>query len=582
MSHQAVGFHSLDWLTYEPLREESLREPLIENNNRMFHQGIGIHFLDTERLIYKPLRELRRQMMLKYFQDGIDMVHDELRQSLQCESSKSKIFHFSQDELDFLPENVVDVFRKKGDEYKISEDDFNRILRQNKDPEVRKCVSLACRQRRDNTKLLEQLCYWRHKYAVLRGFNNHASSIQKYCTAKNPSNVMSFYSELIPKFQNLWNKEKTEILKLKLKDCTDNGESFNGQLKYWDVEYYTEKILVNHFNVDREILREYFPVNKVVEGLFEIFEQIFCLQISRCKKSKMKGFVNLRSLIRHQDLYEIYDLESKDVLGYFYLDLFRRKGKRPGGGSKLLQLRCKGMEALPVYVVRTNFSPPTSLATSLLYHDDVVTLFRKFGYVMQYTCSQCEDWDLLCTPNDLVDLNGKLFENWAWDEECLRKISGHHENNEPMPENLLRGLLASRNAMMGYSNLYRITYGLLDQQMHTRQSCDATQYISDTFKELTGIDMIQSPAKVQFCINQMLWISARFYGSLWSSAYATDVYKTTFENAGLRNPVAGTAYKRTVLKSIRLNDTYSLLAEYLGRPPTQTAFMNSLDNAKTI
>ena len=114
MSHQAVGFHSLDWLTYEPLREESLREPLIENNNRMFHQGIGIHFLDTERLIYKPLRELRRQWMLKYFQDGIDMVQEELRQSLRWESSKSKIFHFSQDELDFLPEKVVEIFRKKG------------------------------------------------------------------------------------------------------------------------------------------------------------------------------------------------------------------------------------------------------------------------------------------------------------------------------------------------------------------------------------------------------------------------------------------------------------------------------------
>ena len=576
MSHQGIG-----WLTYEPLREEPLREPLIENNNRMFHQGIGIHLLDNERFIYKPLRELKKQIKLKNCQENIELVHEELKQRLRCESSRSIILHISQHEMELLPGSVVEVLRKKGDEYKISKDDFQRMLCQNKDPEVRKCVSLACRSRRDNMKLLDQLVYWRHKYAVLSGFDNHASSIHKYCTTKNPSNVMSFYSELIPKFQNSWNMEKKEILRLKLKDCTDNGENFDGQLRYWDVEYYIDKILLNRFNVDREALREYFPANKVVEGLLEIFEQLFCLKISKCKKSNMRGFVKLSSVIRRQDLYEIYDLESKDVLGYFYLDLFRRKGKLPDGMGKILQLRCKSMGVLPVSVVRTNFSPPSSLTPSLLYHDDVITLFREFGHVLMLTCSQIGNWELWAM-NDMMEVNGQLFENWAWNEDCLEKISGHYENNEPMPESLIRGLVASRHAMTGYSNLYQITYGLLDQYIHTRQSCDAAKYISDTFKELTGIDMIQNPVRVQVCLNRVIWTSARFYGTLWSKGYAVDIYKTTFENVGLQNPVVGSVYKRTVLKSIGLKDMYSLLAEYLGRPPTQTAFMNSLDNVKTI
>ena len=573
MSHQGIG-----WLTYEPLREERLREPLIENNNRMFHQRIGIHLLDSERLIYNPFRQLKKQIKLNNCQENIELAQEELKQRLRCES-RSRILHFSQDEMELLPENVVEVLRKKGDEYKIRNDDFWRTLCQNKDPEVRKCMLLACRSRRDNTKLLEQLVYLRHKYAVLRGFDNHASFIHKYCTAKNPSNVMSFYSELIPKYQNSWNKEKKEILRLKLKDCTDNGESFDGQLKYWDVEYYIDKILLNHFNVDREVLREYFPANKVVDGLFEIFEQLFCLKISKCKKSNMRGFVKLSSLIRRQDLYEIYDLESKDVLGYFYLDLFRRKGKRPGGGTKLIQLRCKSMGAVPVSVVRTNFSPPTSLTPSLLYHDDVITLFREFGHVLEFTCSQTENWEF---SDDLMKVNSTLFENWAWNEDCLEKISGHYETREPMPESLLRGLVASRNAMTGYSNLYQITYGLLDQHIHKKKSSDAAKYVSDTFKELTGIDMIENHEIIQVCLGRVIWMSARFYGSHWSEGYAVDIYKATFEKVGLQNPVVGSAYKRTVLQSIGLKDTYSLLAEYLGRPPTQTAFLNSLDNEKTI
>ena len=103
MAHQGIGSHFPDWLTYEPLREEPLREPLIENNNTMFHQGIGIHFLDNYWKNWK----------LNSYHDAIDNVLHELSHSLWCESFKSKTLHFSHDEMKFLPENVVEVLRKK-------------------------------------------------------------------------------------------------------------------------------------------------------------------------------------------------------------------------------------------------------------------------------------------------------------------------------------------------------------------------------------------------------------------------------------------------------------------------------------
>jgi thimet oligopeptidase len=193
-------------------------------------------------------------------------------------------------------------------------------------PVSRKCKNAETRQKlettyqsrclEENTKILEQLVELRQDQADLLGYENHAAYIHELRMAKNPAIVKKFLGDLAEKLQPLWAEEKKELLQLKETECKENGLDFDGKLNFWDMRYYSNMIEEKKYSVDQEKLKEYFPLNKVMDGLLKIYQQLLGLTFHEVKDADKW----------HEDvsMYSVLDTQTEELMGYFYLDLHPR------------------------------------------------------------------------------------------------------------------------------------------------------------------------------------------------------------------------------------------------------------------
>ena len=299
---------------------------------------------------------------------------------------------FTEDELKGVPEDLVKSFEKSADnkcKVTLKYPHFFPVTRKCRNSETRRRIETAYQARcmEENTKILEKLVELRQRRADLLGYKNHAAYIHELRMAKNPEKVKSFYESLIPKLQPIWKKEKEELLKLKEEECAEDGREFNGKLDFWDMRYYTNKIEETRYAVDKQKLKEYFPLEKVTKGLLDIYQQLLGLTFTKCDSNAIDAW--------HEEveLFKVQDAETKDILGYFYLDLHPRDGKYGHAAVFPLQPGCIGPEGnlqASVCAMMANFSKPTDSKPALLDHDEVETCFHEFGHVMHNVCSQTD------------------------------------------------------------------------------------------------------------------------------------------------------------------------------------------------
>ncbi|KAJ2163001.1 metalloendopeptidase [Coemansia sp. RSA 552] len=427
----------------------------------------------------------------------------------------------------------------------------------------------------DNIPILEETIRLRMEAAQLLGYRTHASFVLEDNMAKTPANMLQFENDLRQRLDPKADLEIAEIEALKKADKKEAGEAYNG-LFNWDYRYYSTKAKNTKHDIDEEVLNQYFPMDQVTRGVLDIYQNMLNLK-----------FVQVDDpAVWHADVttYEVWEADGSDFVGHFYLDLYPRSGKYNHACVNPIRSgfeRADGSRQYPAAVMLANFPKPTSEAPALLNHDDVVTLLHEFGHIFHHICTKTR-WayfGLDSVQMDFIEAPSQMLENWAWEPSVLRRFAVHYKTGEPIPEDLVRRLVAAKNEGSGLFNLRQIFFGLFDMAIH--HTTDANIDIKALYKALreqttrfSSSDSQDSCGAATF--GHLMGYDACYYSYLWAKVFSADMYAARFMKDGVDNSRTGLDYRREILAPGGSRDAAVSLEKFLGRKPANAAFLHSI------
>uniref|UniRef100_A0A671X5E8 Neurolysin (metallopeptidase M3 family) n=1 Tax=Sparus aurata TaxID=8175 RepID=A0A671X5E8_SPAAU len=474
---------------------------------------------------------------------------------------------FSERELGGLADSYLNGLDKTADgQYKVTLEypHYFPLMKRCHNPETRRKMERAFHSRckEVNTAILEELVQLRAKVAELLGYSNHANYVLEMNMAKNAD---TFYETLKP----IGIKERKYILALKKRECLMKGLPFDGQINAWDLPYYMNQVEQCKFAVNKDKLIEYFPLDVVTEGLLGIYQELLGLTFTEVEHAH----------VWHEDvkLYSAHDTETGEEIGQFYLDLHPREGKYGHAACFGLKPSCRGPDGkrrIPVAAMVANFTKPRKGWPSLLQHNEVETYFHEFGHVMHEICSKAafSEFSGTLVETDFVEVPSQVLENWVWEKEPLRRMSGHYKDGTPIPDTLLDKLIASRVANTGLMNLRQVVLGKVDQSLHTSPRADTTEVFAQHCQDILGVPATPGTNMTASFSHLAGGYDGQYYSYLWSEVYSMDIYFSRFKKEGIMNPKVGKEYRRVILEAGGSVDGVDMLKSFLGRGPCQDAF----------
>lgn len=466
-------------------------------------------------------------------------------------------------------------------------------------PLTRKTVEVAFNRRcvDTNVAILEEMLQLRHEIALTLEYENHAAYVleQRYepgalvddarshdaylivCArmAKTPTTVANFLSELDNKLLPLAKKDLDSLLKLKEADCEKNDWKFDGKINMWDFRYYMDQYVKQHCSIDQEKVREFFPLDHVTNELLAMYQELLSLKFTEISQPHV-----WHKQVRMFAVHDARPHRAGHLVGHFYLDLFPRQGKYGHAACFTLQQSCvnsAGARELPAAAMVANFNAPTKSKPSLLDHNEVVTYFHEFGHVMHCLCSEVDIPRFAGTrvERDFVEAPSQMLENWCWEKEPLQRLSSHYATKEPLADDLIERLISTKNANTGLLNKRQLLFATFDQLIHSALKSDTAKVLKQLQSEIMLIDMTPGTNFAASFGHLAGGYDAQYYGYMWSEVFSMDMFVSRFKKEGLMNPKTGLAYRELILARGGSVDATQMLKEFLGREPTQDAFLAS-------
>jgi oligopeptidase A len=408
----------------------------------------------------------------------------------------------------------------------------------------------------DNSPLMAEILALRSEAANLVGFSNFAEYSIATKMAHRTGEVLDFLRELARVSRPAAKREFAEV------------EQFAGRsLEAWDVAFYAERLKRARLDVSEEALRPYFPLPRVLAGLFTVVTRLYGVRI----------VARPDALVYHDDV-RYFDIVDRDGTprGGFFLDLYARPKKRGGAWMDecVGRIRMADASALPVAYMVCNFSPPVGSQPSLLTHQEVVTLFHEFGHGLHHMLTRV-DYPSVAgingVPWDAVELPSQFMENFAWRDEVLPLISAHVETGEPLPAEMLRKLQGTRTFQAGMHTARQLEFALFDFRLHAEYVPHAPPRIAETLAEVRDeVAVVRPPAFNRFPNSFQHVFSggyaAGYYSYKWAEVLSADAFGA-FEEHGVFDLPTARRFLKSILERGGSRDAMEAFVEFRGRKP---------------
>jgi len=408
----------------------------------------------------------------------------------------------------------------------------------------------------DNGPVIAEILPLRHELAQLLGFQNFADYALATRMAKTSKQVQSFLSDLARRCLPAGRQEFSDL------------EEFAGRkLHAWDVAFYSEKLQESRFKVSQEALRPYFPLPKVLSGLFTLTERLYGITVRERPNVSV-----WHPSVRFYDL-----LDSKDQLvAGFYLDPYSRGEKRSGAWMDEC-VSAKALPsgtALPVAQLVCNFTAPLGSAPSLLTHDEVTTLFHEFGHGLHHMLTRVA-YPSIAGINgvawDAVELPSQFMENFVWRREVLPLISAHVTTGETLPVDMLQRLLGTRTFNAALDTLRQIELASFDFELHAQFDPAVGAQVAETLAAVRSRVAVVPPASFNRMASSFAHIfaggyAAGYYSYKWAEVLAADAFEA-FEEAGVFDSATAARFRDSILARGGSLDAMEAFVRFRGRQP---------------
>jgi oligopeptidase A len=476
-------------------------------------------------------------------------------------------------ELAGLPANVIDraaadarEAKQAGWLFKLDQPTYVTIMASAEDEKLRRDIYEAWVTRAseigpsggrfDNNAVIAQILPLRDELAKLLGFENFVDYALATRMAKSGKQVLGFLEDLARRCLPAAREEFSDL------------EEFAGRkLNAWDMAYYSERLQERRFKVSQEALRPYFPLPKVLSGLFALIQRLYGITV------RERPDVGVwHPAVRY---YDLLDKDEHWVAGFF-LDPYSRSEKRNGAWMDecVVAKSLPSGDATPVAQLVCNFTAPVGAAPAQLTHDEVITLFHEFGHGLHHMLTRVA-YPSIAGINgvawDAVELPSQFMENFVWRAEVLPLISAHVDSGESLPVDLLQRLLGTRTFNAALDTLRQIELASFDFELHANFDPALGPRVSETLAEVRRRVAVVPAAAFNRMAASFAHIfaggyAAGYYSYKWAEVLAADAFEA-FEEAGVFDSTTATRFRESILARGGSIDAMDAFVRFRGRQP---------------
>jgi oligopeptidase A len=423
----------------------------------------------------------------------------------------------------------------------------------------------------DNVPLLYRILELRRQKAELLGFKDFSDLVLADRMAKGGERAHAFVDELRSRIARHVESEHKALLGFVREELKVDPND----VAPWDMAYYAEKMRRAHYEFDEEELRPYFPLPKVMQGLFTIVEKTFGITV--------RENAQLPKWCPETTTYSAYETKTGELMGHFYSDLFPRENKRGGAWMNgFITHIFDGKDNLPhVGLIAGNFTPPQEGKPSLFTHDEVTTLFHEFGHLMHLLCSRTElrSQSMDGVAWDFIELPSQILENWCWDRGALDLFAAHVETGERLPEDLFQKMYRARNFRSGSFLMRQVGFSTVDLALHRSYNRENDgeilgycRRILEQHSPLPLPEYYGMIAAFTHLFSSPVAYAAGYYSYQWAEVLDADAF-SRFQREGVMNLQTGLEFRDKVLSRGDTKDPEVLFRDFMGREPEMNALL---------
>jgi len=433
---------------------------------------------------------------------------------------------------------------------------------------------VAAKEPHDNTELIRQILLLRAEQAALLGKANFADVVLERRMAKTGDRALKFIEDLQARAAGKFTDDTEELESFKAKQ-TGLAASY---LSPWEISYWSEKLRQSKYAFDEEELRLYFPMNRVIEGLFDLVNRVFGLVVEAVPVGEVEVW-NPGVLF-----YKLKNTAGVH-LGSFYSDWYPRESKRSGAWMNYLRTGDvqPGTKREPhLGLICGNLTPPADERPALLTHREVETVFHEFGHLLHHLLGEVEIKSLngVNVTWDFVELPSQIMENWCWERESLDLFARHHESGAAIPEELFAKMIAAKNFRSATATMRQVSFAKMDLLMHIRTNdIIATDNIETTVREAIKDCLVRTEPKTPTASRRFNHIfsdpvgyAAGYYSYKWAEVLDADAF-TRFQKEGVFNAQTGADFVNKILSRGNSADPMQLFRDFMGREPDLQALL---------